>query len=154
MKIYENQTSSQTSKIFSKLIIKTPEQQFLKHSFVVNFEHVFVCWGIFRSSRGILKNNPIYTFRNFKGIYGEVSYSKRVVCSVYSKSPNTERNSSKYHTLQRQTLADVCKIDFTKFTRKPLYQILYLMKLQAAGLQLYCKKGPGADVFRWILWKF
>ena len=40
------------------------------------------------------------------------------------------------------------------FTRKPLYQILYLMKLQAAGLQLYCKKGPGADVFRWILFKF
>ena len=44
-----------------------------------------------------------------------------------------ERNSSKDLTVQRQALADVCKIDvlkdFAKFTGKHLYQILYLMKL-------------------------
>ena len=63
-----------------------------------------------------------------------------------------ERNSSEDLTLQRRTLADICKIDvlkgFAKFTGKHLYQILYLMKLQASTLQLYCKKDRrGADVF-------
>ena len=43
LKIYENHTLPQTSKIFSKLIIKTPETTFLKQSFFVDFEHVFVC---------------------------------------------------------------------------------------------------------------
>ena len=32
-------------------------------------------------------------------------------------------------------------------TGEHLYQILYLMKLQASILQLYCKRDPGADVF-------
>ena len=51
--------------------------------------------------------------------------SKRVVCSVYSKSLKfTERNCSKDITLQKQTLADFCKIDvledFAKFSGKHL----------------------------------
>ena len=51
--------------------------------------------------------------------------SKRVTCSVYVKSLKfTERNFSKDFTLQKQALADVCKIDvledFAKFTGKHL----------------------------------
>ena len=61
-----------------------------------------------------------------------------------------ERNSSEDLTLQRRTLAVICKRDvlkdFAKFTGEHLYQILYLMKLQASSLQLYCKKDPGVDV--------
>ena len=37
-------------------------------------------------------------------------------------------------------------IDFTKFTEKHLYQILYLIKLQAI-LKLYCKKRPWSQRF-------
>ena len=66
-----------------------------------------------------------------------------------------ERNSSKDLILQRQALADVCKIDvfqdFAEFTGKQLYEVLYLMKLQASNRQLYYKRDPGADVFLWIL---
>ena len=63
--------------------------------------------------------------------------NEKVVCSQKS--------------LQRQALADVCKIDllkdFAKFTRKHLYQILYLMKLRGSSLQLYYERNLGADVF-------
>ena len=80
-------------------------------------------------------------------------HSKKVVGSIYNKSLIffSERNSSKDLILQRQALAGVCKIDvlndFAKFTGKHLHQILYLRKLQASNLQLYCKRDPGADVF-------
>ena len=61
-----------------------------------------------------------------------------------------ERNSSKDLFLQKQALADVCKIDFlkdfAKFTIKHLYQILYFMKLKASCLQPYCKRDTGEEV--------
>ena len=50
LKIYKTQTPSHTSKIFSKLIIKTAKIAFLKHFFSVNFEYVFVSWGNFWSN--------------------------------------------------------------------------------------------------------
>ena len=53
--------------------------------------------------------------------------------------------------LKVKALADICNIDvlkdFAKFTGNHLYQILYLMKLQATSLQLYCKRDPRTDVF-------
>ena len=80
-------------------------------------------------------------------------HSKRVVCSVYSKSLKVyERGSRKDVNLQRQALAKVCKIDVlkdsAKFTGKHVYQILYLMKLRASRVQLYCKRDLGTDVFK------
>ena len=87
----------------------------------------------------------------FKGVYDEILNSKRFVCSVYSKSLKLYgRKYSKDLILQRQALADIYKIDvlqdFAKFIGKHLYQVLYLMKLQASNLQLYYKGNPGTDV--------
>ena len=66
-------------------------------------------------------------------------YRKRVVCSVYRKNLKFYgNNSSKDLTLLRQTLGDVCKMeflkDFERFTGKHLYQILYFKSLQTTAL--------------------
>ena len=75
-------------------------------------------------------------------------FAVRFIVKVYTF---TERNSRQDIILQRQALADICKIDvlkdFAKFAGKHLYQILYLIKLQASSWQRYCKKNPGADAF-------
>ena len=99
-----------------------------------------------------LRNNPIYTFRNFQGLWRSSFIVKELSLPFIVKASNlTERNSSKDHTLQRHAIADVCKTysykDFRKFTGKYLYQIQYLMNLQAPTLQLCCKRDPSADVF-------
>ena len=44
--------------------------------------------------------------------------------------------------------------NFAKFTGKHLCQILFLIRLQAWGLQLYLKRSSGTDVFLWILRDF
>ena len=134
----------------------------MKLSFVVNFNHIFVCRGIFRTTRlvGILKNNPIYTFGNFQGNIWRSSFIvKELFVPFIVKALNfTERNSSTDLTLQRKTLAGVCQIDFlkdfAKFIGKYLYRILYLIELQACSLQLNCKRDPGVNVALWILWDF
>ena len=127
---------------------------FLKHSFVVDIEHVFVCRCIFRNSNSeeFWKLTLLHLQEFSREYITTFLHCKIVASSVYSKSLNfTERNSSKDLFLQRQAFADVCKIDvlkdFAKFTAKYLYHILHLMKLQASSLQLYCKRDPGADVF-------
>ena len=84
----------------------------------------------------------------------KVLHSKRVVSSVYSKSGKkedfAERNSSIDLSLQRHALTEFFHNrysfkDFTKFTGKYLYHILYLIKLQLSSLQLYSV--PSAGVF-------
>ena len=86
--------------------------------------------------RGVLKNNRIYTFKIFKGIYNEFLHSKKVICSIYSKSLIYGKKL-KDLILQRQALAGVCKIDvlkdFAKLTGKHVYQTQCLMKLQACS---------------------
>ena len=78
-------------------------------------------------------------------------HSKRILCSIYSKSLSFYGKKSKDLTLERQAVAEVCRIhvleDFANFTGKQVYQILYLMKFQASTLLLYCKRDLGADVF-------
>ena len=89
----------------------------------------------------------------------KVLHSKRVVSSVYSKSGKkedfAERNSSIDLSLQRHALTEFFHNrysfkDFTKFTGKHLYHILYLIKLQLSSLPLYSV--PSAGVFLWTLW--
>ena len=77
-------------------------------------------------------------------------YRKRVVCSVYRKNLKFYgNNSSKDLTLLRQTLGDVCKMeflqDFERFTGKHLYLILYFKK--PPDCSFIAKKKPGAEVF-------
>ena len=86
LKIHENQTPSQTSKIFSKLIIKTLTQ----HSCNISLLQLWTCLcllGYFQKQQvvGILKKKPIYTSRNFQGNIRRRS-SFILVCSVYSKN--------------------------------------------------------------------
>ena len=72
-------------------------------------------------------------------------HSKRVVSNL------TVNNSIEDLTLQRQTLAYVCKLDalkdFAEFMVKYLYHILFLMALQASSFQIKSKRDPGADFF-------
>ena len=49
LKLYENQTLSQTSKNIFQTNYKDTRRTMLKHSFFVNFVNVFFCWCIFRS---------------------------------------------------------------------------------------------------------
>ena len=63
---------------------------------------------------------PFIRSKIFRRINGAVLHSKTVACSVYSK--NRKLYGSKDFTLQKQTLADVCKVDvlkdFAKLTGK------------------------------------
>ena len=77
LKIYENQTTSQTTKIFSKLNTKRLEWHSWRSGsgfFVVDFGHVFVCWDIFKCSNfeEFLKVTLFIRSTIFKGIYAKV----------------------------------------------------------------------------------
>ena len=80
-------------------------------------------------------------------------HNKRVFYSVYSKRLKfhgkelQERPYSSEAWPCRRLQNRYSYKDFTKFTGKRLYQILYLMKLQASSLHLYCKRGLCSDVF-------
>ena len=68
-------------------------------------------------------------------------HSKRLVPFIVKTYDFTERNSSKDFALQKQALADVCKIDipkdFSKFAGKHLCQILYLKLVSAIFYQIF-----------------
>ena len=84
----------------------------------------------------ILKNNLIYTFRNFQGnIWGSSFIVMQLSVLFVVKTLNfTRRKSSVDITLQKQTLTDVSKIDGFKCFAKLLYRRLYIMKIQASSL--------------------
>ena len=107
--------------------------------------------------RGILRNNPIYTFRNFQGLWPN-SFIVRVVSSVYSESLTFYGKKLQWRSYllegcpRRRLQNRYSYKDFRKFTGKHLYQIQYLMKLQTFSLELFCKRDPSADVFLLNLW--
>ena len=69
---------------------------FLTHSFFVDFEHVFVCWGVFRSnSSEEFKEITLFTRSEiFREYIAKNLHSKRVISFVSCKRPN--KNVSRY----------------------------------------------------------
>ena len=61
----------------------------------------------------------------------------------YGKKLQLRKETPVYYTFQKQTFAGAYKLDvfkdFAKFTGKPVYRSLYLMKLQASILTLQVK---------------
>lgn len=115
---------------------------FPKHSFVLDLEHVFVCCSTFWNNNSEESwEITLFTLKYMTNFL----HSKRVVSNL------PVNNSIKDLTLQRQTLAYVCKLDalkdFAEFMVKHLNHILFLMALQASSFQIKSKRDPGADFF-------
>ena len=74
---------------------------------------------------------------------GDIFYTK-----LWVNSPSNRSNHRRC-SVRKGVLGN-----FAKFTGKHLCQILFLIRLQAWGLQLYLKRSSGTDVFLWILRDF
>ena len=85
-------------------------------------------------------------------------YSNKLAC-LQLKSFGLYKQSSQVMSKVRNSCSKVfCKkgvlTNFTKFTRKQLWQSLFFNKVAGLILQLYEKRGSGTGLFLWIFPKF
>ena len=90
MKLYQKQSSSKTSKIRHRLIKRHPNNTNWSSSsvfLVVDLEHAFVCWGIFKSNHyEKLWKITLLKLWNFQGNMWRNSFVVEQLSVVYNKN--------------------------------------------------------------------